>query len=74
MSHRTAPHSHGHDDSDGRPPGDEHGHDHPHGHDHGTGLGARLRHGLSEMFGAHSHDPADQVDAALEADRAGPAR
>jgi cation diffusion facilitator family transporter len=66
MSHKTAPHNHG----------DAHEHDHshgdPHGHEHGTSLAARLRHLLSEMFGAHSHDAVDQVDAALEADRAGP--
>jgi cation diffusion facilitator family transporter len=30
-----------------------------------------VRHALSELFGAHTHDVADQVDAALEADRAG---
>jgi cation diffusion facilitator family transporter len=37
---------------------DEHSHQH-------------VRHGLSSLFGAHSHDPADQVDEALEADADG---
>jgi cation diffusion facilitator family transporter len=49
-------------------------HDHLHGHtehDHHTGLVGRLRHGLSEVFGGHSHDTANQVDDALEADAAG---
>ncbi len=32
---------------------------------------ARLRHGASELFGGHSHDAADQIDDALEADAAG---
>ena len=44
---------------------DEHDHEHSHG-----GLG-RLRHALSELFGGHSHDAADQVDRALEADARG---
>ena len=44
---------------------DEHDHEHSHG---GRG---RLRHGLSELFGGHSHDAADQVDRALEADARG---
>lgn len=52
----------------------EHHHDHAgeqaHHHDRVTRW-QRLRHGLSELAGAHSHDAADQVDDALEADRAG---
>lgn len=32
---------------------------------------ARLRHAASELFGGHSHDSADQIDDALEADSAG---
>lgn len=32
---------------------------------------ARLRHGFSEATGAHSHDAADQIDDAVEADAAG---
>jgi cation diffusion facilitator family transporter len=32
---------------------------------------ARVRHGASEVFGAHSHDSADQVDETLEADADG---
>ena len=46
-------------------------HDHDHGHDHPAGGWARLRHGLSEMLGGHSHDTADQIDDALEANAAG---
>jgi cation diffusion facilitator family transporter len=40
-------------------------------HDHVTGWGGRLRHGLSELVGGHSHDAADQIDDALEANAAG---
>jgi len=51
---------------------EEHDHLDPHDeHDHHTGLVGRLRHGLSEVFGGHSRDTADQVDDALEADAAG---
>ena len=31
----------------------------------------RLRHWVSEVFGAHSHDTADQVDDVLEGDVSG---
>lgn len=41
------------------------GHDHPH-----TPWG-RVRHAVSEVLGMHSHDVADQVDEALEADERG---
>ena len=41
--------------------------DHP---DHG-GVLARVAHEVSEFFGGHSHDAADQIDDALEADSAG---
>ena len=30
-----------------------------------------MRHGLSEVMGGHSHDAADQIDNALEANAAG---
>jgi len=63
-------HSHEH-----RPPPENphpgHDHDHGHGHGHGTSVGARVRHAVSEVLGAHSHDVADQVDEALEADTDG---
>lgn len=51
----------------------DHGRAHPayDHHDHATTVWARLRHTLSELFGAHSHDSSDQVDAALEADARG---
>ena len=47
------------------------GHEHEHGHGHGSSAWSRVRHGLSEVFGAHSHDAADQVDETLEADADG---
>jgi cation diffusion facilitator family transporter len=40
-------------------------------HDDELSLLAKLRHMLSEAVGGHSHDAADQVDEALEADRSG---
>ncbi len=60
--------------------GDSHDHGHPahgahHGHDahgghgthgHGRTVLSRAGHALSEIFGAHSHDAADQVDESLE--------
>ncbi|EYT90313.1 putative Co/Zn/Cd cation transporter [Frankia casuarinae] len=56
-------------------PAQGHGHGgHPRGgrHDHhASGRWTRLRHGLSDLAGGHSHDPADQIDDALEADTAG---
>ncbi|MCW2811084.1 MAG: cation diffusion facilitator family transporter [Friedmanniella sp.] len=63
--HGNGDHNHG---------GHDHGphglaHDHP--HHHGTGLLPRLRHALSELVGGHSHDAADQIDDALEANAAG---
>ncbi|GAB3598840.1 cation diffusion facilitator family transporter [Angustibacter peucedani] len=74
MSHRSAPSQHDHGQDDPAPEhGHGHGHDHGHGHGHGAdaGLLARLRHAASELVGGHSHDAADQVDAALEADARG---
>ena len=56
-----------HEEHDHLDPHDDHNHE----HDHHTGLVGRLRHGLSEVFGGHSHDTADQVDDALEADADG---
>lgn len=48
-----------------------HRHDSHHEHEHpSTGWG-RVSHALSELVGGHSHDAADQVDEALEADAAG---
>src|SRR5260370_19769258 len=51
--------------------GRDHDHEHGHGHDHGSSVRARVRRGVSEVFGAHSHDSADQVDETLEADSDG---
>ena len=55
---------HGHKDG----PDDDH---HHHEHDHLDGWWHRLRHTLSELTGGHSHDAADQIDDALEANQAG---
>jgi hypothetical protein len=63
-------------------PGDSHSHgsdhaanDHPHSgdhpHDFSSAWADRIRHGVSEFFGGHSHDAADQIDDALEANAAG---
>ena len=67
MTHKLNDHqAHRHDDHE---PG--HGHHHePADHDHG-GAWSRIRHAASELFGGHSHDAADQVDQALEADARG---
>ena len=63
-------HGHGHDEHEHGH--DEHGHgDGDHGHEHGSSLVARVRHTFSELLGGHSHDAADQVDDALEANAAG---
>lgn len=69
---RPAPSAHGHGHGHGHSRGDDHGDDHGgHGHEHGTSLLARARHAVSELVGGHSHDAADQVDDALEANAAG---
>jgi Co/Zn/Cd efflux system component len=62
------PHGHAHAHDDGH-----HGHDHDHDHDHDHGPGwKRLLHPVAELFGVgHSHDAADSVDEALEANVAG---
>lgn len=62
----------------------EHKHDHPecaptaapasqlhHDHGHRQGAAGWLHHVVSELFGGHSHDGADQVDESLEASRDG---
>ncbi len=62
------PHDHGHPHSDDH--GHSHGHDHGHPHDQGS-FWSGLKHGLSELFGTHSHDHADSIDTALESSRRG---
>jgi uncharacterized membrane protein len=63
----TIRHSHG-----GDYPANDH---HPHGGDRprdpSSASADRIRHGVSEFFGSHSHDAADQIDDALEANAAG---
>jgi cation diffusion facilitator family transporter len=70
----SAGHPHGpateHGDHDHHEPSHgpgEHGHD----HDHGSSWWSRGRHWVSELVGGHSHDAADQMDEALEADADG---
>jgi cation diffusion facilitator family transporter len=66
--------SHHHHDSSQHAPYDHAPHDYnnaPHDHSHGSSPWARLRHAASELVGGHSHDAADQIDDALEADAAG---
>jgi cation diffusion facilitator family transporter len=51
----------------------DHDHDHRHERQHGYGfsLWARAGHAVSEFVGGHSHDAAEQIDDALDADAAG---
>ena len=63
-------HPHGDHHSDGH--GHDHGHRHDHGHDHGSGsLWSGFKHGVSELFGTHSHDHAESIDSALESSERG---
>ncbi len=62
QQHAQHTHAHGHEH--------EHRHGHGHGHESASWWG-RLRHAVSELVGGHSHDTADQIDEALEADSAG---
>lgn len=63
-------HASSHDDAHAHGHHHEHQHDHGHSHDDLTGFAA-LRHALSDLVGGHSHDVADQIDDALEADARG---
>jgi len=49
---------------------DNHAHDHE-AHSHDDSRWSRWTHAVSDLLGGHSHDAADQVDEALEADAAG---
>lgn len=62
MTHQLREHAHHHDH--------DHAHGHHHDHDH-HGLRERLTHFASEIFGWHSHDSAESIDSALEADARG---
>jgi cation diffusion facilitator family transporter len=64
-------HGHGATHQHDRPHGHGHGDGHDHGHGHSASAWGRARRAVSEVFGAHSHDAADQVDTVLEADAAG---
>lgn len=66
MGHRLASDEHDHANAH-----DGHAHG-PDGHAHGdSGVLGRVGHALSSLFGAHSHDAAEQIDDALEADASG---
>jgi cation diffusion facilitator family transporter len=65
------PHGSGHDHDEPHGHGHRPGHGHEHGHDHPPGWAGRIRHAASELVGGHSHDAADQIDDALEANAAG---
>lgn len=62
-------HVHAHGGPGVRSPGESH--DHGQDHEHGSALWSRVRHGISELVGGHSHDAADQVDDVLEAEADG---
>lgn len=63
MGHLLDQRHHGQDD-------EAHHHEH-HAHHHVSGPLGRLTHAVSDMLGGHSHDSAEQVDEALEANAAG---
>lgn len=70
---QARPHGHHGQGGDG---GHDHGHMHGRTHGHGqhdqpASVWGRIRHGVSDVFGAHSHDAADRVETALEADADG---
>ncbi len=62
IEHPRDEHDHGHEDHGHAPHGDE-----PHDHAHPAGV----KGWLASVFGAHSHDSADSVDAALESSAEG---
>ena len=80
--HHSHHHAHGHDDHHSHHHAhdhdDHHSHEHGHGHDghghhhgHGRSVLARVGHGLSGLFGLHSHDHADSIDDAFESSSEG---
>jgi cation diffusion facilitator family transporter len=69
--HNHAGHEHAHHRPRPQFRDGEHSDEHDHSHEHGTARWSRLTHAVSEVFGGHSHDAADQVDEALEADADG---
>ena len=64
---------HDHPQPQGHEHDHRHGHDHGpgHSHDHGSSFWSGIKHGLSELFGMHSHDPAESIDNALESSSRG---
>ncbi len=68
MTHKLREHGHADATSHDHDPHD-HGHEHEHDHEHG--LAGRAWHAVSEFLGGHSHDSADQIDDAMEANAAG---
>lgn len=66
-SHDRRDHEHGHDRGHGHDHPHDHGHGHDHSHEHPTGFKGFLH----ALFVPHSHDAADSIDDAMEADSAG---
>lgn len=66
-SHDRRDHEHGHDHGHGHDHPHDHGHGHDHSHEHPTGFKGFLH----ALFVPHSHDAADSIDDAMEADSAG---
>ncbi len=58
---------HDHDDHDHDRDDHDHDDDKDDDHEHPSSVWGRFSHGLSEIFGAHFHDSAEQVDQTLEA-------
>lgn len=50
---------------------DAHHQDHDHDHETTSGPLGKIGHTVTEFFGGHSHDTADQIDSALDANAAG---
>jgi cation diffusion facilitator family transporter len=65
-------HPHGNPDHHAHPHDNEPDHDHDHAHTLAPPTGwSRVGHAASHFLGGHSHDAADQIDSALEADADG---
>jgi cation diffusion facilitator family transporter len=60
----NSPDQHGHEHHD-------HDHDHEHGHEHPDGWAGRAWHAVKHLVTPHSHDTAEQIDAAMESSREG---
>ncbi len=70
--HGSHSHADGHDHHHSHEEGHGHSHDHD-SHDHGSGRSrwSGFMHGLSQLFGTHSHDHAEAIDRELESSKRG---